>query len=766
MTTVTWDGIARGYVPPEPLRIDPGLALHDAAPADVDPVTFEVIRYALLNANVEHGQTLQRLCVSPITMLTRDFQPSILTERGELVFLGPYLQYFSNAQALTVKWILENRSADPGIGPGDMFLSNDPYVGAPHQPDTTVAAPVFVGDQLFCWVANVLHHSDVGGSVVGSFCVDAADIFTDPSAFPPFKIVEAGRIRPDMEQVFLRQSRLPGVVQMDLRAAISANTVTVRKIEALAGRYGADTVKAVMGKVIDAGEALFLDRLRQIPDGTWSHRLYAEASHTGDTGLYRYELTVRKRGDELVVDNAGTDPQAGSINVTYAGLVGAFLSALTASLTPDLAGAYGGVYRRVRFEPVPGTLSCADFPAAVSPAGVYTMELLISLSGSVIAKMMAAGPPELRDRALGPAQPHWYGTIIAGQQPSGAPYIAVNANNMIGALPASSDADGTDFGGHSWIPEGIASNIEETEQLYPMLCLYRRALRCGADGAGAYRGGRSMTEAYVPWGVPGMAAALYIDDSFPKAAGPFGANPGSMGRVRVKHGVGLAGQFAAGVVPQDLDVLPGEEQPVDHKGPLLMIGADSVISWTGANSPGYGDPLARSPQAVARDVGHGWLDRADATRVYAVAWDGEGGVDETGTERLREQRLRARLAAAASPSAATPPRRAADGADLRPVGGDLGVLLDDGRPVEWVSLTGRVRLGPVTEDYRVACAVLETPVNVLEPEFATRPGRPGAAMLLREYLCPVSGLRLTTEIIRSGDDPAADMVLASARRDA
>jgi N-methylhydantoinase B len=555
-------------------------------------------------------------------------------------------------------------------------------------------------------------------------------------------------------------SGLPGVVQMDLRAAISANTVTVRKIEALVGHYGADTVKTVMARVVDAGEALFLDRLRQIPDGTWSHRLYAEASHTGDTGLYRYELTVRKRGDELVVDNAGTDPQAGSINVTYAGLVGAFLSALTASLTPDLAGAYGGVYRRVRFEPVPGTLSCADFPAAVSPAGVFTMELLISLSGSVVAKMVAAGPPELRDRALGPAQPHWYGTIIAGQQPSGAPYIAVNANYMIGALPAGSDADGTDFGGHFWIPEGIASNIEEIEQLYPMLCLYRRALRCGADGAGAYRGGRSMTEAYVPWGVPGMAAALYIDDSFPKAVGPFGANPSSMGRVRVRHGVGLAEQFAAGVVPQELDDLPGEEQPVDHKGPLLMLSADSVMTWTGANSPGYGDPLARSPHAVARDVGHGWLDRADATRVYGVTWDSEGSVDETGTERLREQRLRARLAAASSPSAATSPRLAADGAHPRPVGGDLGVLLDDGRPVEWVSLTGRVRLGPVTEDYRVACAVLETPVNTMEPEFATRPGRPGAAMLLREYLCPVSGLRLGTEIIRSGDDPAADMVLA------
>lgn len=758
-TMIAWDGVARGYVPPAELTIDPALQLHENDRADVDPVTFEVIRYGLLNINVEHGQTLQRLCVSPVTMLTRDFQPSILTQRGELVFLGPYLQYFSNAQSLTIKWIMENRSADPGIGPGDMFLSNDPYVGTPHQPDTIVAAPVFLDGQLFCWVANVLHHSDVGGSVVGSFCVDAADIFTDPAAFPPFKIVEGGRIRPDMEQVFLRQSRLPRIVQMDLRAAISANTVTVRKIEALAGRYGADAVKTVMGKVIDVGEELFLERLRQIPDGTWSHRLYAEASHTGDTGLYRYELTVRKRGDELIVDNAGTDPQAGSINVTYAGLVGAFLSALTASLTPDLAGAYGGVYRRVRFEPVPGTLSCADFPAAVSPSGVFTMELLISLSGSVIAKMVAAGPPGLRDLALGPAQPHWYGTIMAGMYPTGAPFIAVNANNMIGALPASSDADGADFGGHFWIPEGIASNIEETEQLFPMLCLYRRALRCGADGAGAYRGGRSITEAYVPWGVPGMAAALYIDDSFPKAVGPFGANPSSMGRVQVRHGIGLAQAFAAGIVPQDLDSLPGMEQPVDHKGPLIMLGDDSVIAWSGANVPGYGDPLARMPGAVAGDVGQGWLDAEAATRVYGVAWDAAGAVDQDATALLRAERLRARLAAAKPPASASA-GQAGDDARLRQIGGDLGVLLDGDRPAEWVSLTGRARLGPVTGDYRTACAVLETPVNALEPEFATRPGRPGEAMLLREYLCPVTGIRLATELIRTGDEPAADMVLA------
>src|SRR5262249_46743736 len=189
--------------------------------------------------------------------------------------------------------------------------------------------------------------------------------------------------------------------------------------------------------------------------------------------------------------------------------------------------------------------------------------------------------------------------------------------------------------------------------------------------------------------------------------------------------------FAAGVVPQDVDALPGQQEPVDHKGPMLMLGPDSVIAWTGANNPGYGDPLTRAPQAVASDVGHGWLDRADATRVYAVAWAADGNVDETGTRQLRAERLSERLAEAAAPADGRPPTLAGSDAELRPVGGDLGVLLVGGQPAEWVSLSGRARLGPITGDYRPACAVRQTPVNQVAPEFATRPGPPGAAILLR-----------------------------------
>ena len=88
-TEIVWDGVQRGYIPGERLDISPNLALHEAVSDSVDPVTFEVIRYSLLNTNLEHGRTLQRLCVSPITMLTRDFQPSITLQNGDLVFTRP-----------------------------------------------------------------------------------------------------------------------------------------------------------------------------------------------------------------------------------------------------------------------------------------------------------------------------------------------------------------------------------------------------------------------------------------------------------------------------------------------------------------------------------------------------------------------------------------------------------------------------------------------------------------------------------------------------
>src|SRR6266581_3750514 len=133
MKDAVFDGRKMGYVPPKKLSISPKLKLHRKSAKSIDPITYEVIRHSLWHVNEEHGATIQRLSGSPVAMYALDLNPSILTEDGEFVYFGPYMQYMSGVTDTQVKWVIEYRSDNPGIRDGDMFLANDPWVGAAHQ---------------------------------------------------------------------------------------------------------------------------------------------------------------------------------------------------------------------------------------------------------------------------------------------------------------------------------------------------------------------------------------------------------------------------------------------------------------------------------------------------------------------------------------------------------------------------------------------------------------------------------------------------------
>jgi N-methylhydantoinase B len=751
-----WDGVARGYVPPKELSIDPSLRLHRDAAEEIDPITYEVVRYALLNINLEHGALLQRLCVSPVTMLTRDFQASILSEDGDVVYFGPDVQYFSMAHALTVKWTLENRSTSPGIAPGDMFLSNDPFVGAPHQSDTAVIAPVFIDGELFCWVANIIHHVDLGGTQPGSFCLDAEDIWSEPTPFPPVKLVSGGDVNTDVEELFVRQSRFPANVRMDLRASISANLVSCEKILTLVDRYGAEVVKGAMYRTLDASERTFVERLDEIPDGKWSHRSYTEVAVPGDRGVYRYQVNIEKVGDRLIVDNEGTEPQAGSINCPFVAFAGAVLAALTAQLASDLAGAFGGIQRRVEFRPVPGTLSCADYPAPVSPSGALTNHLVVSAATTAVGKMMLCGSEEIRARTLGPSMPHWYSIIYSGLTEAGMPYVMLNINGMMGSPGGMPGRDGPDAGGHHSIPAGIAFNIEEVERQYPVLYLYRRYLPEGADGAGTFRGGLGFAEAGVPWGATTTMMHLQMNEAFPKAQGLMGGNPDSRARFALVRGSGTGERFAQGEVPQDVGAL-GEAEHPRFKDLNIAVAAEDAWEWTSPTAAGYGEPLLRDPQLVFDEVAGGHLAAAAAERVYGLVTD-DDGLDPAATDELRRLRCRERLDAATAPPSPVAGEPNPDATFAIRIGEVLGVAESNGHRHFGCQQCGR-SLGPVDANYRDACALLETPIASVAPEFAAEDVEIAAKIVHREYLCPSCGLRCDAEIARVDDPPLFDLSL-------
>jgi N-methylhydantoinase B len=254
-----------------------------------------------------------------------------------------------------------------------------------------------------------------------------------------------------------------------------------------------------------------------------------------------------------------------------------------------------------------------------------------------------------------------------------------------------------------------------------------------------------------------MAMALYIDESFPKATGLFGANAGGRGRVRLKQSSDVLASFAAGRVPQAFDALAGTEVPLDHKGPLQLLGADAVWEWGGTNASGYGDPLHRAPERVAHDIASGALDREDAARVYGIALLGDGTVDHEASAQLRRRLRQARLTEAIAPEVL--PVALPRNARARPLSPGLALVDIDGE-LFFASTPGRILLGRAADGYRHGCAVAERPIGELGPEFYARAGRPGDAMVYREYLCPITGTRLEAEIVRRGDPISPDIIWA------
>lgn len=738
---VFWDGVQQCYIPGPELKIDPSLKLHRTAARDIDPVTYELVRYSLLNINLEHTALLQKLAVSQLVILSRDFQSAVLTEDAEIVLVGPCIQFFAKAASLGAQYTLEHRSRNPGIAPGDIFFTNDCYIAASHQQDGSLLAPVFIGDELFCWVTNTLHYQDVGGSAVGSFCHDAANAWDDPLHWPPVKIVERGELREDIERLFVRQSRVPQVVGMDLRAAFAAIEVVRGKIAELVARHGADVVKGVMRGTQEAGERLFVDRLRSIPDGRWSHRFYSEGAAPGDKSIYTMQVNVTKRGDRLIVDSCGTDRQVGSISMTFAGFAGAAYAGIVGQVCPDLAGAYGGPYRRIAFRPEPGTIHCASFPAATSTS-VFTITMTINAIAIVVAKMLSCGDAETRALALGASHPQPGGSIMFnGVDRQGVPWNSVVADLMFGSFGGAPSRDGVDFGGHWWMPGSIGPNVEDLEDVSPVVHLYRRGLKAGLDGAGRHRGGLGLISAVWMRGDGNLIFST--GEAFPGGAGVMGSAPGSRARVSLVRSGDVGAQLEISNIPQACEALGGERRELPWKTVNLPLENGDVIEGLFPSIAGYGDPLRREPEAVLGDVQDRILDPATARRVYCVVLTTEG-IDDAATAAERLAMRRNRLS----------------GQDPQePVAAPAGAVLVG----EMLHLVGGrwwcngADLGSGDANYKQAAFMRETPVSAIGEEFATPFPDVAGEVVFREFLCPVTGYRIDTELALRSQPPLHDI---------
>src|SRR5690606_26165033 len=199
------------------------------------------------------------------------------------------------------------------------FFANDPYtVGVTHLNDCTMAAPIFFQDQIVGFAIALAHHSDVGGKVPGSESGDTTSIFQEGVRLPPVQLYVAGKLRTDVLEVFLLNSRTPHFSQGDIHAQRAAVNSGIRRVQGLYERYGIDIMESSLSAMMDATER----RLRHQIGLGLRDGVYSAVDYLDDDGVsgspVELRVTVTVDGEQLTFDFTGSSDQiASGKNVPY-----------------------------------------------------------------------------------------------------------------------------------------------------------------------------------------------------------------------------------------------------------------------------------------------------------------------------------------------------------------------------------------------------------------------------------------------------------------
>jgi N-methylhydantoinase B len=633
LNDIRFDGRTYPYVPPVTVPERVAARIHTETEA-VSPTDFEVLRHALWNLNLEHGQTIIRTSGSPVVVNSHDFNPVLMDEWGDHVYFGPWLQYLTAAASSAVKWTMENRDPNPGIQPGSMFMTNDPWIGATHQSDLAVIAPVFWDGKIFAWVGNSLHHVDLGGTAPGGFNPVAENVFWESGVIPPVRIVENGEIRTDLEEEFIRRSRMPEIAAVDLRAQIAGCNVAVARIHRLLEKHGPAAIKGVMKKIQDDSESAIVRWIDTVPDGEWRAEAFLEASAPGDRKVYRNCLVLKKTEGRLEFSSEGTDAQVGALGCTLPAWSGAISAMVNSQLLFDQLFAIGGAQRRITFNAEPGTLTSALHPAPLSLA-VLTLDQCIALAAQCISKMAACStdPAMRREIQSSMGSSTFPIDAIAGVDAEGRPFASLLMDPVGAGMAAWSWRDGLDVGGWPWDPQVEMPNVEETESFYPVLYLWRK-VTVDSGGAGEFRGGNSMDVAVIPHGVDGITHHMASSAHHSIPLSPlFGGYPSNNNRFIMMRDSNAQELLAAGRVPAP-ESLDGLEDEIEPKAFGIPQSQDDVFLLTWCGAGGLGDPINRDPSAVLEDVRKQMVSSGAARALYGVVIE-DGAVDSVATDALR-----------------------------------------------------------------------------------------------------------------------------------
>ncbi len=571
-----------------------------AARLEADPIGLEIMWARLVTIVEECWRTVCRTAFSLIISEAQDFAIEILDPDGNPLAHSPRgMPVFNLTLPRAVKALIAKFPPETLV-PGDVLITNDPWLCAGHLFDIAVVTPVFAAGSLVGLIGTIGHVSDIGGT---KDSLRAREIYEEGIQIPPLMLYRAGRPNEDLLALFAENVRNPNQVLGDLHALVAANEIGARRLVEFMAEYGLGDLAALAEIVQSKAETAMRDAIRRIPDGVYESEIWNNPLGTHE----RYPLKLTVTGDEIHLDFAGAPPQLaqGGLNCTLNYTAAHATYPLKCLLTPNVRG-NAGCYRPFTVSAPEGTVLNATKPAAVNlrtRTGWY-------LAPNIFAALAEAVPTQVQAFTGLPVAITCYGTESDGRSYNDHLFQG-------GGQGASAGGDGKS--GLLWPTSAANTSIELFEARAPLLVVAKSYV-ADSGGPGRQRGGLGQVlrvRKLLDDGRPALAS-VYPEGVAVRQHGLFGGQPGGD-----THGWLLD---ADGNKRKDYGV--GELE--------TLTAADQVIELQLAGGSGFGDPLERPLDLVESDLADGYITAAGAAADYGCVVAEDGHIDIAASERRRQ----------------------------------------------------------------------------------------------------------------------------------
>lgn len=561
------------------------------ADKNIDIITLDIIKDSLLAAGEEIFTSIARTSKSPIIYETLDFASGLTDDKGNLITQGNGCAGFLGMLSSMVKEVIRKWADTGRLKEGDIIIINDPYGGGgSHIQDVGVVMPIFVDGEIFCYTANKCHWSEMGGKDPG-FSLNATEIYQEGLQMPCVKLFNEGVLNEDIADIIRANVRFPDLSIGDMWAGVSGLRTGEKRIQELCSKYGRETVRAAIERLLRSSAEYSRKQVEKIPDGVY----YAEDMMDHDVhgnGPFHIQVAVTIKGDKMTVDFTGTDKQtSGPINLAVAGLHSAIRAIFLACTDPS-QNVNDGVFEPLEIIAEEGSLFNAIRPAPVS-CYYESMSAASDLVWQALAPVVKPG--QLTAGHFLTVGAYSMNGIHAV---TGEPFV--NVGPTLGGWGAACDRDGDSCQFCTGDGETFNIPVEILESKFGIK-ITEYALHTDNAGAGEFRGGYGLILGHE-------ALNDYMD---------FG---GAYGR-HEKPAWGFAGGHEGSSNGFDFIRADGSYDGPYGSGNRMPMKKGDVIRMVTGTGGGYGNPLARDEARVAMDVKNEYITVDDAREIYGVEVD-------------------------------------------------------------------------------------------------------------------------------------------------